>query len=185
MIDQSDAVLLAAINCIGDAAYDNQGVAAYLFEWLKALHVMGKGEVAAPHFLEKCKERYGFNPLDDEHKDMSGEDLLFLIADTSCRGNAEDASRKMLQDFRRGRLGNICLQLAPQSAEDNGQLEVKLGSETRSKEKSEQQQSWEENRLARAEAAIETAQKQGLELPPMIQDEEKEEEVGKGLFDGW
>mmetsp|Transcript_5589 Transcript_5589/g.9241 ORF Transcript_5589/g.9241 Transcript_5589/m.9241 type:complete len:496 (-) Transcript_5589:689-2176(-) len=189
MIDQSDAVLLAAINCIGNAAYDNQAVAAYLFEWLKALHVMGKGAVAAPDFLTKCEERYGFNPLDDDHKELTGEDMVLYIADTMCKGNAEDASRKMLQDFRGGRLGSICLQLAPRTEEDNGQLKVKLGTDRRSRE--DEERSWEEDRFARAEAAIETAQRKGLELPPMIQEQanedssKKEEEVGKGLFDGW
>lgn len=191
MIDQSDAVLLAAINCIGNAAYDNQAVAAYLFEWLKAIHVMGKGVLAAPDFLTKCELRYGFNPLDAKYEHLSGEDMVYHIADTLCKGNAEDASRKMLQDFRTGRLGSICLQLAPQSEEDQGQIEVKLGSDRNRKE--EDQRSWEQDRLARAEAAIETAQKKGLELPPMIQDaadeeddnSKKEEEVGKGLFDGW
>ena len=186
MIDQSDAVLLAACNCIGDASYDNQSVAAYLFEWLKSLHQMGKGDVTAPVWPQKCQERYGFNPIGRD-VELTGEDMVFKIADDLCRGNAEDASRKMLQDFRTGRLGLVCLQLAPQSEEDNGQLKVRLPSD---RVNTKDQVSWEDDRIARAEAAIATAQKQGLELPPMIQEQNEgkddgEKEVGKGLFEGW
>jgi ribosome biogenesis GTPase A len=181
MIDQSDAILLAACNCIGDAAYDNQAVAAYLFEWLQALHRMGKGPMAAPDFRTKCKERYGFDPIG--HEELTGEDMVFKVADDFCRGSPEDAARKMLQDFRTGRLGPICLQLAPESEDDDGQRKVPLASEHR---KSEQREKLarEDGRIARAEAALETAQKKGLQLPPMIQGR-KESEVGKGLFDGW
>jgi ribosome biogenesis GTPase A len=179
MVDQSDAVLLAACNCIGDAAYDNQAVAAYLFEWLQALHRMRKGDIAAPDFLRKCKERYGLDPLAEN---LTGEDMVFKIADDYCRGNPEDAARKMLQDFRTGRLGPICLQLAPESEEDDGQLKVNLVSEKKIEAKVEKV----DGRLARAEAARETAQKQGLELPPMIQKQNEDgHTVGKGLFDGW
>lgn len=182
MIDQSDAVLLAACNCIGDAAYDNQAVAAYLFEWLKALHVMGKADVAAPQWIKKCKERYGFHPLKDN---LTGEDMLFKVADKSCHGNPEDASRKILQDFRTGRLGPICLQLAPLSEEDIGQQKVVLATETKNEEN---QQRLEEERLARAAEAMKSAEEQGLELPPIVHgnnDQDSTEEVGKGLFDGW
>jgi LPS O-antigen subunit length determinant protein (WzzB/FepE family) len=74
----------------------------------------------------------------------------------------------MLQDFRTGRLGPICLQLAPESEDDDGQRRVPLASEHR---KSEQREKLarEDGRIARAEAALETAQKKGLQLPPMIQ----------------
>mmetsp|Transcript_3327 Transcript_3327/g.5053 ORF Transcript_3327/g.5053 Transcript_3327/m.5053 type:complete len:185 (-) Transcript_3327:47-601(-) len=184
MIDQSDAVLLAACNCIGDAAYDNQAVAAYLFEWIKALHAMGKRDVAAPQWVDKCIERYGFHPLKD---DLTGEDMLYKVADKSCHGNPEDASRKVLQDFRRGRLGPICLQLAPLSEEDLGQQKVVLATEI---QHDDSQQNLQEERLARAAEAMKSAEEQGLELPPIVhgnaaEDQGSTVEVGKGLFDGW
>jgi len=53
-MDQSDALLLAACNSIGDAAYDNQNVAANLMGWIQAVHLMGRGEVAAPEWRKKC-----------------------------------------------------------------------------------------------------------------------------------
>lgn len=192
MVDQSDALLLAACNCIGQAAYDNQAVAAYLCEWLKAIHIMKKEATTCPEWRKKCKERYGFDPLEQLEltgEYPTGEDMLFLVADNTCRGNPEDASRKILQDFRAGRMGPISLQLAPESEDDNGQLAISLGQEQ------EQQQHAQERALARKQAqeeraqqAVETAKERGLELPPVVQNGTSKvdtDEIGKGMFDGW
>ena len=204
MVDQSDALLLAACNCIGQAAYDNQAVAAYLCEWLKAVHLMDKQALTAPEWQKKFKERYGFDPLrkierdeDDIIQDeyMTGEDMLFKVADNRCRGDAEDASRKILQDFRTGRMGPISLQIAPETEEDGGQLNVPIGDGTilgrQSNSAGEmgfdaefEKQAQEE----RARIAMETAKERGLELPPIVDGDESEEsvdDVGKGMFDGW
>ena len=192
MLDQSDALLLAACNCIGQAAYDNQAVAAYLCEWLKAIHLMQKEATTCPHWRSKCKERYGFDPLQklEETGDyMTGEDMLFQVADNTCCGDPEDASRKILQDFRTGRMGPVSLQLAPESEEDDGQLAIQFGRQQ------EMQQKAHERALARqleqegrARQAVETAKEKGLELPPMVESgvvENDEDQVGKGMFDGW
>eukprot|EP00532_Pseudo-nitzschia_australis_P018960 CAMPEP_0168303602 /NCGR_PEP_ID=MMETSP0142_2-20121227/43558_1 /TAXON_ID=44445 /ORGANISM="Pseudo-nitzschia australis, Strain 10249 10 AB" /LENGTH=543 /DNA_ID=CAMNT_0008254579 /DNA_START=211 /DNA_END=1842 /DNA_ORIENTATION=- len=204
MVDQSDALLLAACNCIGEAAYDNQAVAAYLCEWLKAIYIMEKQGLAAPAWQKKCIERYGFDPLKKIKRDeydviqeeyMTGEDMLFRIADDLCRGDAEDASRKILQDFRSGRMGPISLQLAPESEEDNGQLSVPIGdgtilgrqSEGRNFDEEFERQAQEE----RARIAVVTAKERGLELPPIVDggaddnDSTAAADVGKGMFDGW
>jgi len=177
MVDQSDAALLAACNCIGEAAYDNQGVAAFLCQWLKTIHLMGKGEIAAPQWPDKCVERYGFHPVEGS---LSGEDILFKVANDRCRGSPEDASRKILQDFRTGRMGPICLQLAPERESDKGQQNVSLHPTA----DDNVEKSAEEERFARAQAAIEAARNQGLELPPVV-DSQDSDEVGKGMFDGW
>jgi ribosome biogenesis GTPase A len=182
MLDQSDALLLAACNCIGQAAYDNQAVAAYLCEWIKAIHTMNREHVNAPIWRERCKERYGFDPVDDE---MTGEDILFEVADRNCQGNAEDAARKILQDFRTGRMGPIALQLAPETEEDEGQLQLPIGrSSNRASKRNEE---WEREQQDRARNAMETAKKRGLELPPMVENPGKadEDDIGKGMFDGW
>lgn len=139
---------------------------------------MGSGEIAAPLWPEKCAERYGFHPLEG---DLTGEDMLFKVADNKCRGMAEDASRKILQDFRTGRMGPICLQLAPETEKDEGQKMVELQS---TKQSSDEKDS-SIDRLARAQAAVATAKLQGLELPPLVDSSDPEEAVGKGLFDGW
>mmetsp|Transcript_13254 Transcript_13254/g.38198 ORF Transcript_13254/g.38198 Transcript_13254/m.38198 type:complete len:222 (+) Transcript_13254:177-842(+) len=221
MVDQSDAVLLAACNCIGNAAYDNQAVAAYLCEWLKTIYIMEKQGQTAPAWRDRVKERYCFDPLEkiqdyvnpDQLRYMSGEDMLFKVADNTCQGNPEDAARKILQDFRTGRMGPTCLQLAPQTETDRGHVNIPIsamdgrddGDPTKAismiefrKQQKELQLQEQQNR---ARAAKETAKERGLELPPIIaaadddhdggeDDAEssssmKETDVGKGMFDGW
>lgn len=194
--NQYDAALLAACNCIGDKAYDNQAIAAFLCEWLKALYIMGKGDVTAPQWRSKCIERYGFDPLEKNDNGevwRTGEDVLFQVADNKCRGDPEDASRKILQDFRAGRMGPICLQLAPLAESDDGQQAVSLSNEVSQKElQQELQAKLEEERQERAANALETAKQQGLELPPIVEAKAESQssrnddvDVGKGMFDGW
>ena len=61
MLDQNDALLLAACNSIGVGAYDNQAVASYLCDRIQSIVLMGKDTLAAPQWREKCIERYGFS----------------------------------------------------------------------------------------------------------------------------
>ena len=121
---------------------------------------------------------------------MTGEDMLFRVADHSCRGSPEDASRKIIQDFRTGRMGLISLQLAPESEDDDGQLKVPLQQQLESERQKELQelfrQKQQEEQQARAAQARETAKERGLELPPVVQKGVVEkDDVGKGMFDGW
>lgn len=192
IVDQSDALLLAACNCIGQAAYDNQSVAAYLCEWLKTIHVMKKQHLTAPEWRPKCKERYGFDPMEPKDEEtgelLTGEDMLFLVADNTCQGDPEDASRKILQDFRTGRMGSISLQLAPETEEDNGQLTVPIGSTRGGEERVSMKDQREQKQQERARLAVETAKARGLELPPIVENQEsanENQDVGKGMFDGW
>ena len=136
LADQSDAMLLAACHCIGEASYDNQAVAAYLCEWLLSVHTLSYHKLVAPHWRNKVIERYKFDPITKSkpkqlypHEEdidsptnnnrnsyddrLTGEDMLYLVADYTCQGDPEDAARKILQDFRAGRMGPICLQVAP------------------------------------------------------------------------
>ena len=186
MVDQSDAVLLAACNCIGDAAYDNQSVAAYLMDWLKQLHVMNKGTLTSQHWRRKCLDRYGFDPLEG---DLNGDAMVYKVADVNCKGSPEDAARKILQDFRTGRMGPICLQLAPQQESDDGQVQVLQDDSKKVKVVAKNQYNWDEERLSRAYVAMALAKEQGLELPPGVEnaggDANGNSTVGKGLFEGW
>jgi hypothetical protein len=128
---------------------------------------------------------------------MTGEDMLFKVADNTCQGDPEDASRKIIQDFRSGRMGAIALQLAPETEEDRGQLQVPVGGSTSLSEwQSRDKVAVDVERqmqLERARVAMEMAKERGLELPPMIADPKKTENespphnnnIGKGLFDGW
>jgi ribosome biogenesis GTPase A len=207
LVDQSDACLLAACNCIGDAAYDNQAVAAFLCEWTMALWRSGYS-CQAPDWRNKCMERYKFDPLQeitvssgllgetDRKRFRSGEDMVFAVADATCQGDPEDAARKILQDFRTGRMGLICLQVAPTLESDAGQTSIGV--------KSHQEEDQDKNRAyvnkviaereERAVLARETAKERGLELPPSIAPEGEnadklkkmgESIIGKGRFDGW
>jgi hypothetical protein len=204
MENQDDAILLAICNSIGNAAYDNQSVAAYLCERLKTIYKMGEQELTAPQWREKVKERYCFDPLspitfpslngETSTREMTGEDMLYKVAENTCYGDCENASRKILQDFRSGRMGNICLQIAPkiedeESASD-GQVKVQVMREVAVMgEGTSQRDTFEDTddqREDRAKNALKVAKEKGLELPPVVENgETKEDTVGKGLFDGW
>jgi len=211
---QSDAMILAACNSIGTGAYDNQAVAAYLMEWIKTLHLMEKNDLCAPIFRGKCMERYRFDPLmpidiennlfdDDEdattkeQRLMTGEDMLYKVADNTCQGDPENAARKILQDFRSGRLGPIALQFAPTGTEDEEEQDYDveknmnrgvidysavLGSTGAKKESSSDGISEEKIQIA-----VDLVKEKGLDLPPVFLEEDRNDkgEVGKGLFDGW
>jgi len=192
MVDQSDALLLAACNCIGQAAYDNQAVAAYLCEWLKAIHIMKKEGITCPEWRRECKTRYGFDPLSKSETTgdyLTGEDMLFLVADNTCCGDPEDASRKILQDFRSGRMGPISLQIAPESETDDGHLAIKFGEdEERQQVRIDRARALQQAQEDRARQAAVIAKERGLELPPVINtgvQQKNGDDVGKGLFDGW
>ena len=149
---------------------------------------MDKGDVTSPQWRDKCKERYGFDPLAlmESGKYRTGEDMVWQVADTLCQGNAEDASRKILQDFRAGRMGPICLQLAPLSETDDGQQKVTTGGRTTGGEKLQREKERQEERQELARAALERAKQKGLELPPIVEKKsDSSEEIGKGMFDGW
>ena len=233
MIDQNDALLLAACNSVGVGAYDNQAVAAYLCDRIQSLVLMGDN-IAAPQWRQKCVERYGFDPLlplseqniaarwGSENTDGSaktwidfaaanqdriptGEDMVFIVADNTCKGDPENAARKLLQDFRSGRMGPVSLQLAPKSEGDDGQSRVEnayqdglnvrvVASPSDLKKAVEEQDMRQKEEIQqRANAAMIAAKEKGLDLPPVVEDVEEEgstqkpaeSEVGKGLFDGW
>jgi len=235
MENQEDALLLACCNCIGNAAYDNQGVAAYLCERLKTLYQMNQSDLTCPEWRQKSIERYRYDPLKpvpirsisrqgtpmteqhDDHDDNNdyeenvetciptGEDMLFQVAYNTCKGDLESAARKILQDFRQGRMGPMALQVPPSATsssssqeEEENQLSVDvrrnvaiLGETPRSIE-----EAVAEDRARRDEkvsVAVKKAKDRGLDLPPQVvegaletdDDENQEEDIGKGLFDGW
>lgn len=236
MLDQNDALLLAACNSIGVGAYDNQAVASYLCDRIQSIVLMGKSALAAPYWREKCIERYGFDPIlplseqkiaarwgSDQPTDESsstwmafaaanhdriptGEDMLFIVADNTCRGDPENAARKILQDFRVGRMGPVALQLAPDTEDGDGQtrianvrsdgLDARIASPTDWKRALvEEEERLREEIESRSRAAVEAARAKGLDLPPVMESTAQldgqvakrpaENDVGKGLFDGW
>jgi len=137
--------------------------------------------------------------------------MLFQVAYNTCNGDLESAARKILQDFRSGRMGPMALQVAPSlpregveggsslSEEEVGQVRVDvrrnvaiLGETPRSIEEAAVED--RVMREERANAAVQKAKDKGLDLPPLVEgamekdDDEKENQeadIGKGLFDGW
>ena len=214
MMDQGDALLLAACNSVGVGAYDNQAVAAYLCDRLQALALSDKHKsIAVPRWRQECCTRYGFDPLlplsqqniaarwGSEHTDGSapnwmefaaknqdriptGEDMVFIVADNKCMGDPENAARKILQDFRSGRMGPITLQCAPEGEGDDGHAvvdslqqeglysmdNVVLNGKDGGRESEEVRRRQQEEIEERAAAARESAKSKGLELPPVVEE---------------
>jgi hypothetical protein len=201
-----------------------QVVAAYLCQWMQNLMIQGRADTAAPGWRDNCRTRWGFDPLapvpvdiDDPNgssRYVTGEEMIYMVADNTCKGSPEDASRKIMQDFRAGRMGPVCLQVAPDvsAAMDvvghNGISAIKdfaqvpdprmgtVRTDGASSTPNTYEQYREKNegqKRERALAARETAKQIGLELPPQLDEpvlqEQKRsaasDDVGKGLFDGW
>jgi len=224
--DQESALLLAACNCIGDASYDNQHVASYLLQYIQTLHVMKHDLLMAPHWRQKVKQKYGFDPLSPVSmnifasqigkKDNSlynGDELLHMTAQNVSCGDYESAARRILQDFRSGRMGPIVLQLAEdyENQEHDQNHETRESSTTNSLNCLKSDRS--EEKIISYKTSIHYIKSKGYELPSFLQDEnnsatkskenklstfynprnihdktcrkKESEKVEKGIFDKW
>lgn len=97
--DQIAALKLAICDDIGEAGYDNQRVAAALIDLLLSLHQ-----------ASALAARYSLHP-----NDLNGEDYLHTLANEQYQGDVERSARHLLNDFRKGNLGAIALELPPAS----------------------------------------------------------------------
>ena len=95
--NQEDAVKLAICEDIGEAAYDNQKVAAALVDLLVELN-----------FEKVLESRYGLAPTG-----MTGEDYVYHLGHNRYGGDTERAARQLLNDFRTGLMGSIPLEFPP------------------------------------------------------------------------
>lgn len=95
---QEDAIKLAICDDIGEASYDNQRVAAEFVDLLKQLELTQN-----PLML-----RYELDPAP-----LTGEEYLSQLAQKRYQGNMEKTARQLLNDFRKGLLGEICLEKVP------------------------------------------------------------------------
>ncbi|MBW4654846.1 MAG: ribosome biogenesis GTPase YlqF [Kaiparowitsia implicata GSE-PSE-MK54-09C] len=100
--DQDAALKLAICDDIGEAAYDNQRVASAMIDLLKDL------QERAPEGVEGVRSRYGLDPTT-----CTGESYLVDLAATRHQGDVERTARELLNDFRKGTLGSIPLELPP------------------------------------------------------------------------
>ena len=96
--NQEHAIKLAICEDIGEAAYDNQRVAAALVDLLVNLD-----SEAILH------SRYGLDPLD-----MTGEEFIDKLAQVRYSEDRERTACQLLNDFRKGYMGAIALEFPPQ-----------------------------------------------------------------------
>jgi ribosome biogenesis GTPase A len=92
--DQEDAIKLAICDDIGEAAYDNQGIASALVELL-----------AMSEFREVFATRYDF-PIAFQ----TGEEYLHQLAEHRHQGDIERTAMELLNDYRKGLMGQIPLE---------------------------------------------------------------------------
>jgi ribosome biogenesis GTPase A len=95
--NQKDALKLAICEDIGEAAYVNQLVAAALVDLLV--------ELAYEKILQS---RYEIDPLS-----MTGEEFVHNLGHSRYQGDIERAALQLLNDFRKGLMGAIPLELPP------------------------------------------------------------------------
>lgn len=104
---QDNALKLAICDDIGEASYDNQRVAAILVDLLKELEDTAESGLVPESPL---KMRYELDPTS-----FTGEDYLHALAGDRHQGNVERTARELLNDFRKGLLGPMPLELPPSS----------------------------------------------------------------------
>lgn len=104
--NQQAAYRLAICDDIGTAAYENQLVATALIDLLKELSSCNK----TPGFLpdQILLNRYQVDPIS-----MTAADYLATAAQQRHQGNLERMAQQLLNDFRKGLLGKITLELPP------------------------------------------------------------------------
>ncbi|TAD78239.1 MAG: ribosome biogenesis GTPase YlqF [Oscillatoriales cyanobacterium] len=125
LVDQAAAIKLAICDDIGQAAYDNQKVAAALVDLLCGLQLPSKLASVVPEAIaaaevgaeEPTQRSTGDRVLDHRYGLapglLNGEDYVPALADFRYKGDRERAARTLLQDFRKGLLGTLPLELPP------------------------------------------------------------------------
>lgn len=104
LTDQEAALKLAICDDIGEAAYDNQGIASQLVELFKSLETQSQ----TTGYLDTLRQRYHL-PVED----LTGESYLHQLAEARYQGDRERAARSMLNDYRVGHFGTLPLEWPP------------------------------------------------------------------------
>eukprot|EP01039_Chlorochromonas_danica_P002833 gene2833-3092_t len=151
-----NAVKLAICNDIGEASYDRVVVAAAMVNYLKTLHSERPGRYVS---MRRIIERYDLPAF----LSLTGEEVVYRVAEKNYRGNVISAADKLLGDFRKNLLGFGSLEAPPLSAfplrelveEQEQEEEVVMGEEE------------EEGMVELSEASL------------------SDLDIGKGNYDGW
>ena len=102
--DQDAALKLAICDDIGNASYDTQRVAAAFVDLVKDVGGQdGEGAIAS---------RYSLPLASDQGEPYTGETYLTVLAQRH-NDDLERAAQQLLNDFRKGNLGNLVLELPP------------------------------------------------------------------------
>jgi ribosome biogenesis GTPase A len=95
--NQKDAIKLAICEDIGEAAYDNQQIAAALIDLLIELN-----------YEEILLSRYQLDPIE-----ITGEQYIHTLGNNRYKGDKERAAMQLLNDFRKGLMGELSLEFPP------------------------------------------------------------------------
>jgi ribosome biogenesis GTPase A len=95
--NQENAVKLAICEDIGEASYDNQNMAAAFVDLLISLN-----------FESSLKSRYQLDPLG-----LTGEEYIYYLGQERYNSDKERTAMQILNDFRKGLLGEIPLEIPP------------------------------------------------------------------------
>ncbi|MBR8826368.1 MAG: ribosome biogenesis GTPase YlqF [Gomphosphaeria aponina SAG 52.96 = DSM 107014] len=95
--NQKEALKLAICDDIGEAAYDNQRVAAALVDLMVELNVDSI-----------LQSRYRLDPIS-----QTGEEFVEALGNNRYYGDKERAALQLLNDFRKGLMGTIPLEFPP------------------------------------------------------------------------
>ena len=104
--DQDAALKLAICDDIGNAAYDTQRVAAAFVDLIKDLNQQDRGDGGA------IASRYNTPLTLDTGELCTGETYLNALAQRH-NNDLERAAQQLLNDFRKGNLGNLVLEWPP------------------------------------------------------------------------
>lgn len=117
MNDQSRALFLAICNDIGESSYDKHRAAIALIDRVIEINKYRKGYVS----LSSISARYKI-PFNGE---MTGEEIITLLAERNYQSQELVASEKILADFRKGYWGLTTLEYPPNIEEIDQELRKK------------------------------------------------------------
>jgi ribosome biogenesis GTPase A len=103
-INQLNAIKLAICNDIGEASYDRVVIATHMCDLMNELNRNTKSYIN----MKKINDRYGFS-----FDTMTGEEIVYKVAENVYSGNLISAADKLLGDFRKGFMGSVSLESAP------------------------------------------------------------------------
>jgi ribosome biogenesis GTPase A len=107
LVDQAAAYRLAICDDIGEAAYERQLVAASLVEQIRQMELVN-AEYEGWMPSQPLERRYGV-ALDA----LTGDEYLAAVAEERFQGDVERTAHRLLNDFRKGMLGEIALEVPP------------------------------------------------------------------------